>query len=143
MKIEALRTHISRTDVCIEQEWDNRYTVSWDDGKYSEEYLVLTDFGAERYVTETIKESLWAFTPSFLHTMTGLDTDVFKALANTDLCESLNPIIRAVVDSTCGLHEFVSTAVEWDGRGHFLATYNGEEHEVTIKGSTYYIYRTN
>ena len=30
-----------------------------------------------------------------------------------------------------------------DGRGHALATYDGEENEEEVNGTTYYIYRTN
>ena len=30
-----------------------------------------------------------------------------------------------------------------DGRGHYLSGYDGEEHEVTLNGTTYYVYRTN
>lgn len=31
----------------------------------------------------------------------------------------------------------------YDGRGHTLATYDSEENEETVNGTTYYIYRTN
>ena len=30
-----------------------------------------------------------------------------------------------------------------DGRGHSLSTYDGEENEQDVNGTTYYIYRTN
>ena len=30
-----------------------------------------------------------------------------------------------------------------DGRGHSLASYDGEEHEEEVNGTTYYIYRIN
>jgi hypothetical protein len=30
-----------------------------------------------------------------------------------------------------------------DGYGHTLSSYDGEEHEVTVDGEWYYIYRTN
>ena len=44
--------------------------------------------------------------------------------------------------------EFVEDAVACDGRGHFLAGYDGVEHEVTYKSidnveTDYYIYRRN
>ena len=38
---------------------------------------------------------------------------------------------------------FVDDAVLSDGRGHFLSSYDGYEHEVKINGNYYYIYRTN
>ena len=31
----------------------------------------------------------------------------------------------------------------YDGRGHCLASYDGEEHEEEVNGTTYYIYRIN
>jgi len=30
-----------------------------------------------------------------------------------------------------------------DGRGHSLSSYDGHEHEETVNGETFYIYRTN
>ncbi len=39
--------------------------------------------------------------------------------------------------------EFVSQAISADGRGHFLNTYDGNENEQTIEGTTFYIYRMN
>ncbi len=30
-----------------------------------------------------------------------------------------------------------------DGRGHSLAKYDGHEHEQTVNGTTYYLYRIN
>lgn len=32
---------------------------------------------------------------------------------------------------------------KFDGRGHSLSSYDGDEHEVKIDGTWYYIYRTN
>ncbi len=34
-------------------------------------------------------------------------------------------------------------AVDTDGRGHFLSGYDGEENDIDINGTTYFIYRTN
>jgi len=34
------------------------------------------------------------------------------------------------------------SGARYDGRGHALATYDGNEHEQTINGTTYFIYRT-
>lgn len=34
-------------------------------------------------------------------------------------------------------------AISWDGRGHFLNTYDGREEEVEVNNETYYIYRLN
>ncbi len=32
---------------------------------------------------------------------------------------------------------------KYDGRGHCLSSYDGNENEETVNGTTYYIYRTN
>ena len=38
---------------------------------------------------------------------------------------------------------FIQGAIDSDGRGHGLASYDGEENEVTFDDEWYYIYRTN
>lgn len=55
----------------------------------------------------------------------------------------------------CILHELPAVAqqyfdrdawkrdAEYDGRGHCLSPYDGEEHEIKIDGEWFYIYRTN
>ena len=36
---------------------------------------------------------------------------------------------------------FVDEAIATDGRGHFMSSYDGLEHEVNINGTDYYIYK--
>jgi hypothetical protein len=86
---------------------------------------------------------LWAFKSSFLASETGVDEEVFEAIQSNDRCESNNPAIRSIIDVTCGLDEFVLSAVCADGRGHFLSLYDGEELETTVEGIDYHIYRQN
>lgn len=105
------------------------------------EYLVLTDDEAQVALKERIADDLWAFTPEFLETMTEIDAEVFRVLQ--EKCESSNYAVRSLVDKTCGLDDFVEQAVAYDGRGHFLNGYDGDENEVTIGGETYYLYRQN
>lgn len=102
-------------------------------------YLVLTDAEADEAVTERIREDLWAFNPSFLAGETGIDQDVYEAIANNGKCESNNDAIYSLVKSTCGLESLVAEAVATDGRGHFMSSYDGEENEE----GDYYVYRTN
>lgn len=100
-------------------------------------YLVLTDAEADERTAEYIADSLWAFNSDFLAGETELPAEAFAALS--EKCESGNDGIRKMVEATCGLKHFCADAAAADGRGHFLASYDNEEHEA----GEYYIYRTN
>ncbi len=116
----------------------------------SEDYLVLTDEEADEAVREAIEESLWAFTPSFLSWHTGVDEEVFVALAGR--CEANNDSYKGMIKD---FDAFVEQAVGADGRGHFLNPYDGQEHDCnwqTVEHkdgkyetvtTEYYIYRRN
>jgi len=115
------------------------------------DYLVCTDEEADDWVREDIEQMVWAFTPSFLSAHTGyVDEDVFKWLQQK--CEGANDAIMSMIKD---FDAFVEDAVACDGRGHFLAGYDGIEHEVVYlsverdgmcyktKETYYYIYRRN
>lgn len=99
------------------------------------EYLIGTEREVNKAVKEEIKESVWAFNPSFLSDFTGQDKKIFTGLS--ELCESSNDVILALIGKR--FNEFVKEAVMFDGRGHFLSSYDGEENEI----DNYYVYRTN
>lgn len=105
-----------------------------------EEYLVLTDDEADEACTESIKESLYAFKPSFLvyYLVDGMTEKALQAIQ--ELCEDANEPLQALI---VDMGHLVNDAVSSDGRGHFLAHYDSEENEETIDGVTYYIYRVN
>lgn len=105
------------------------------------EYLVLDDDEANAACRERIEDSLWAFNASFLSGETGIDQSVFEALA--DKCEGANDAVRSIIVGSCGLDDFVETAMLTDGRGHFLSGYDGEEREVSAGSDTFYLYRTD
>lgn len=107
----------------------------------SREYLVLTDEEADKACRELVKESVWAFNSDFLASFTGFDSMVFEALA--DKCEDANDAILSIIEGTNGFDGFYEDAVEDDGRGHFLSSYDGEENEFSIGGEYFYIYRIN
>ena len=50
-----------------------------------------------------------------------------------------------IIEKTCGLDDFVDSAIGSDGRGSFMGSYDGHETEILddISGEYYYIYRTN
>lgn len=118
----------------------------------NDNYLVLTDEEADEKAAEYIKNSLWAFNPSFLASMTDLDEEVFQAISDNGKCESNNDVIYNTIHKTCGIKEFVSASISSDGRGHFMSSYDGHENEETVNElneetgnneTTFYIYRTN
>lgn len=129
--------------------------VDLDEATYyigDQDYFVLTDEEADEAVREDIEQMVWAFRPSFLSVHTGIDEDVFKLLQ--EKCEGANDAIMSMIKD---FDYFVDDAVACDGRGHFLAAYDGNENEATYlsvtrdegtytystKTTTYYIYRRN
>jgi len=101
-----------------------------------EDYLVLTDVEADEKVYDYIDESAGMFKPSFLSGFTGIDEDVFVTLQEAGKYDAIRNLIP-------NFDKFVEQAVRIDGRGHFLSPYDGNEHEVTVNDTTYYIYRVN
>ena len=79
-----------------------------------------------------IKDSVWAFTPSFLAEHTGINEEIFEALQ--DKCEATNEVIT---NSIKDMAEFIADAIGRDGRGHFISSYDGEEEEL----NDFFIYR--
>lgn len=107
------------------------------------EYMVCTDGTADASVKGQILSSLWAFRSEFLAGETGLPVEVFSCLQEK-MSEDCDETIHALVKATCGEASFVDAAVCADGRGHFLATYDGDEKTFTTsKGVTLFVYRCN
>lgn len=132
-RILALAKHLDcDPDEITEGYGDNRF----EHGRA--EYLVLTDDEADEAARERIEESLWAFNTSFLraHAPSLSSASAEKAIAKVqeELCEGANELIAALIPNMAA---FVRDAIAADGRGHFLAGYDGEENE---EGS-FYIYR--
>lgn len=98
------------------------------------EYRVLDDDEADAELYDYIKDSVWAFNPSFLSYHTDIDESVFKLLQ--EKCEGANDAILGLIKD---FDKFVRDA-EWeDGRGHFLNPYDGSEE----LHNGFYIYRVN
>jgi len=110
---------------------ENEFSVNGGD------YLVLTDSEADAEVASQIKESLWAFNPSFLADVTDIDESVFVAIQQNNQCETNNTAIERLIGRD--MDYFIGRAVSADGRGHFLSSYDGNEGEQ----GEYFIYRTN
>ena len=134
-RIKALSKYLELT----KEEEKEIYYESYDIYCYgNQEYLVLTDDEADEKVAEHIKDSVWAFNPSFLSSHSGIDQEIFKLLQ--DKCESANESILKLIKD---FDDFVQDAIGTDGRGHFLSSYDGYENDHEHDNETYYIYRTN
>lgn len=117
----------------------------YEDGRYEIDgidYLVLTDSEADEKVEEYIAENLWAFSPTFLSSVIGVDGIVFEVLQDHCTCEGTNEAIKLILEAAdTSIEEVAEEAIRCDGRGHFLDKYSGEEIEVYADGEFYYCYR--
>lgn len=114
-----------------------------DDG----DYLVLTDSEATEQTKEYIRDMLWAFKSDFIMEYLNSDVELSDKQYNDTqraieemqktLCENANEIIYSLISNN--YDDFVETAIETDGRGHFLAGYDGDELET----ENYFVYRNN
>lgn len=75
-------------------------------------------------VTTSIKDLLWTFRPSSLASETGLPIKVFEVLEGQ--YEGANETILSLIERTCGIDDFVKSAIAEDGISHFINSYDGE-----------------
>ena len=139
-RIEALAAHLGieleEGETLEDYIEESSYTANGFEAE-GNEYLVLTDSEADDAAREYIENSLWAFNAEFLASNTGLPEEVFTALQ--DLCEDANETVLTIVSKCGDLDRLTRDAIASDGRGHFLAQYDGHENEE----GDYFIYRTN
>jgi hypothetical protein len=113
---------------------ENRFTAHRCD------YYILTHDEATAMATEQIKQTLWAFNAEFIaaHCKRGLSDDAIKAVrkAQESLCEGANDLIESLIHD---MDHFIEDAIRSDGIGHFIASYDGNEHQV----GEYLIYQLN
>jgi hypothetical protein len=134
MKTLAVKLGIDAKEIGTIGLSDNNFET--DDG---EEYLILTDDEADERCAEYIKETLWAFNANFLaaHLKEGIDQEVVELIQSNGKCESNNSAILSLIDD---LDHLIDDAIKCDGRGHFLAQYDGDEIEL---GNDLFAYRIN
>jgi len=131
---EALAKHLDcELDEIAEDDcWDKRFIAHRCD------FWVLTHDEATAIATEQIKQTLWAFRAEFIaaHCKRRLSDDAIEAVrkAQESLCEGANDLIESLIDD---LDHFIDDAIRADGLGHFIASYDGNEHEA----GDYLIYR--
>ncbi len=132
-KIITLASFLGESIDGITDEGDNRYSVG------NQEYLVLNDEEADKAVKDYIRDSVWSFNADFIAGECGIYEMKEMIESFQQKCEGANDAILKLIEKTCGLDSFVESAVSADGRGHFLAGYDGNENEE----GDYFIYRTN
>lgn len=104
------------------------------------EYAIGTDLECDEACKAYTLEALWAFNSEFLANYTVLTADELDSLRG-DRCEDCNAAIVALVGDD--IDELVEDAIGCDGRGHFLADYDGYEYDVRLADTEYFIYRIN
>jgi len=150
-KYEALKNYLIESGEATAEELTEDvsavYNENWKTFEIiGQEYKVLTDEEANEETADYIKESLWAFNAEFIlqhssayeETTNRKDEEIIKALRYMQgvLCESANALVKALISD---LETFISDAIEADGRGHFISSWDGIENE----SGDFYIYRTN
>lgn len=98
---------------------------------------------AEAAAKEDISQLLWAFNASFLSSETGINESVFEAIQANDQCEGNNDAILSTIKGTCGINDFIESAISCDGMGHFLSSYDGNEVDLSFGEDTYIAFRIN
>jgi len=93
-----------------------------DPDDYNNDYLVLTDSEAD----DKWEESLDSY----------IEECITPELDKLDTLGNLSAYIKFD-------EEMWKRDARMDGRGHSLASYDGEENEETVNGETFYIYRIN
>ena len=94
-----------------------------------DEYAVAeTEQKAFEACCESIEDTLCYFSPSFLAEQTELPVEIFEALARTDF--SNNEVYKDLIERVTTIENFVQEAIDCDGMGHFLASYDLKERMI-------------
>jgi hypothetical protein len=110
------------------------------------EYECYTPENARSKAEGYIKDSLWAFTLKAINDAGLLKIELSdKALeclqkCQVELCEDANDLILALVTD---IDELIEWAINVDGLGHFLNTYDDQLIEHEYLGNEYVIIRVN
>lgn len=138
-KKQALAKYTGESDIKYNADLDE-YALP--DGRT---YKVFTGAEADQAAADEIKNSLWAFNADFIldHSKAADDLSdreyeqIKKSLQETqaNIGESISPLVRCLI---ADLDDFIADAIDADGRGHFIAQYDGDEIDL---GGDLYAYR--
>jgi hypothetical protein len=110
------------------------------------EYECYTFDDATEKASEYIKDTLWAFDLQKLsdagHLKVDLSDKAIEQLVKVqgELCEDCNEIITALVED---MNKLIDWAINCDGLGHFLSTYDGQSIDICVDDVWYVIVRVN
>ena len=100
------------------------------------EYLILTDKEANARVDCIIRDSVENFSTEFIQRFTPISEEDIRVIKETS---RPNCILTECIEEggLGGMCKFIDSAIQTDGRGHFLSPYDGEEN----KAGNYFIYK--
>lgn len=105
-----------------------------------QEYAIGTDQECDKAARENMEQSVWAFNASFILRVCGLPIELedgLKAWQEKE-CDGCNDALLRMINRLAE-NSFFESAVNADGRGHFLSPYDGDE----IEAGEFYAYRVN
>ncbi len=136
LDILALREYVEEN----KSDWEQYGLPVVELGDGTEYAIAFDEEEADQAAIEYIQETTWAFNPDFIADITGMPVEIFTCVVNSGMYERSNSAILACINMTCGIYEFAMSAIEADGRGHFLSPYDSNEVELD---SGAYAYRIN
>lgn len=96
------------------------------------EFAVGDDLQCDLAVRSYIESCVWALNAEFVLKCCDLPLELTDAIRSfqSKQCEDANDALLALVNKTCGIERFTDRAIDADGRGHFLASFDGDENEL-------------
>ena len=106
--------------------YSDDYSI-YDDDYYEDDYDDYIEQGTEALMNDN-KDYYGTYAKAYL--------DEFGKNAFKDFVDTYG-------DNVINYDDMAEDIVNTDGMGNSLATYDGVEHEVSVNGTDYYIFRTN
>ena len=95
-------------------------------------YAVGTDAECDAACLSYIEDTAWAFNGEFVCRVCGLPSELAQALDQwrSDKSDDANLVMLRLINRCSSIEEFTRQAIAADGRGHFLASHDGDEIEL-------------
>jgi hypothetical protein len=156
LKTLALKQHLGEPFFFVEDSFGETFAIEEDKNEIKELYLKAFPEGSE----ET--EDFQTFESWCIHNYSSLEpyeSENYLVLTDYEADDALDEALEQYIDK-CILYNLpeqyrnyfdrdawksdaLKSDAHQDGRGHSLASYDGEEHEETVNGKTFYIYHLN